>query len=30
VLPRFDKAFELAAENSSATDFGIRCRRKKN
>lgn len=28
VLPRFDQAFELAAEDSSSNDFGQRCRRK--
>ncbi|CAF4645726.1 unnamed protein product, partial [Rotaria socialis] len=28
VLPKFDKAFEKAAENPSTTDFGLRCRKK--
>ena len=28
VLPKFDKAFEKAAENSSTIDFGLRCREK--
>ena len=28
VLPKFDKAFEKAAENPSTIDFGLRCRKK--